>query len=1465
MYNHLFHPAVSAWFGEHFTNATQPQLDAWPTIKRGQHVLIAAPTGSGKTLAAFLAAIDNLVRESLTGGLRDETTVLYVSPLKALSNDIQKNLQEPLQGISEKLMQLHYPAHEIRTAVRTGDTPQAERTKMRNKPPHILVTTPESLFILLTSGSGRSMLSTVKTVIVDEIHALASNKRGTHLALSLERLHELTASAPVRIGLSATQKPLTAIAKFLIGNQSAKQLPLIKPPPCAIVDSGHVRERDLAIEVPRSPLEAVMSNEIWQELYDRLEHLIHEHKTTLIFVNTRRLAERAARFLAERLGEEVVTSHHGSLSKEHRLAAEQKLKHGQLKALVATASLELGIDIGDIDLVCQIGSPRSIAAFLQRVGRSGHRLGAIPKGRLFPLSRDDLLECAALLNAVRCEELDQIQVPPGHIDVLAQQIIAEVACREWQEDELFELVQRAHPYRQFSRDQFSRLIGMLVEGFASRRGRQSRYLHYDAVNKLLKARAGTKLTAVTNGGVIPDMFDYDVVLEPSGQAVGTLNEDFAFESLPGDIFQLGNTSYRILKIEQGKVRVEDAHGQPPNIPFWIGEGPGRSDVLSHYVSQLREGIDQQLKAGENIDHWLRGELGLHPAAASQLADYLTATRAALGCIPSQQTIVFERFFDEVGDQHLVVHSPYGSRINRAWGLGLRKRFCRQFNFELQAAALDDSIVLSLGSTHSFPLEDVIKFVNSKTIRDVVIQAMLAAPMFMTHWRWNATTALALRRNNAGKKIPATFQRMNAEDLMAVVFPDQLACQDNITGEREIPQHPLVDQTIEDCLHDVMDIDGLIALLKKIENGSVTIHCVDLNSPSPLAHEILTARPYAFLDDAPAEERRTLAVVARRFTDPESAAELASLDPNAIAQVRLEAWPAARNIEECHDALLLLGFMTDAEASGSNPANCVYSDYLTALSQSRRAALLSHDGHRVWCCAERLPQLQAVYPLAIWEPAIKPAGFNAQKSWLEEDALVELLRARLECCGPVKELDLVRTFAHQALTMQLALLKLETEGYAMQGYYSTKTHNPQPQNPDHKEWCERGLLARINRYTIRTLREEIKPVSAAEYMQFLFLWHGMGEVKPQGEEALLTAIRRLEGFPIPAAAWEADILPARVKSYFPMALDRLCSNGRITWMRHAKQKSSPSGETTSKAGLLRNTPVVLINRQHAAYWRPFVAGALENIVLSSSAQNVLAALEQHGASFFSDIVHATGLLEATAEEALAELSALGRVTSDNFVGLRALITPTNKRPGFNRPSRRRPAISATTRIDEAGRWSIIPHSQSDDDKQRSWLSTDEDTLHHIAMSLLKRYGVVFRKVLERESRLPPWRELLYAYRRMEARGEIRGGRFVDGFGGEQFALPDAVGLLRKQRNNPDYQAKIVISASDPLNLVGVILPGNRIPAQVGNRIIFTAGQAVAVQSGKNIEFLEKVDEKQQWEIQTVLVRRHTPSNLPYTQQ
>ncbi|MDB5973784.1 MAG: box helicase [Nevskia sp.] len=1419
-----FHPAVSGWLRNRFGQPTEVQTRTWQVTAQHRHALVTAPTGSGKTLAAFLSAINDLVMEGLAGGLSDEVHVLYVSPLKALSNDIEKNLQEPLAGIREQLIEQGCPDLDIRVAVRTGDTSTVERERMRRTPPHILVTTPESLFILLSSDSGRRMLKSTRSLIVDELHAVAGSKRGAHLMLTLERLHALCAKPPIRIGLSATVKPLEEMARFLIGDRDE---------PVEIIDAGHIRQRDLALELPRSPLTAVMANEVWGEIYDRLAELIRQHRTTLIFVNQRRLAERAARHLAERLGEEHVAAHHGSLSKEHRLRAEQRLKSGTLQVLVATSSLELGIDIGQIDLVCQLGTPSAVSALLQRVGRAGHSIGAIPKGRLFPLSLDDLLECTALLDAVRRGELDRIHVPEKPLDVLAQHIVAETGCQDWNLDELYQSLRTAAPYRELGLPEFEQVVQMLADGYTTRRGRRGAYLHYDGVNRILRARRGAKLTAVMNAGVIPDQFDYEVVLVPEGHRVGTLNEDFAFESLPGDIFQLGNTSYRIAKIETGKVYVEDAKGQPPTIPFWFGERPGRTDELCHAVSRLNRDAEGRLADGEEeCERWLREDLLLDAAAAKQLAEYLAISLAALGVLPNEDTIVFERFFDEVGDTHLVIHSPLGSRINKAWGLALRKRFCRKFNFELQASALEDSIVLSLGATHSFPLEEVKDYLKSATARQILIQALLDAPMFGTRWRWNASVALAVKRMQNGKRTPPQFQRSDAEDLLSVVFPDQLACAENLSGEREIPDHPLVKQTIDDCLHVTMDVDGLERLLKGIESGAVRVIARDLSSPSPLAYAILNARPFAFLDDGAAEERRTIAVRTQPLLDARSAADLGRLDMQAIEQVRAEAWPEIGSAEELHDALVVHGFLTRDELALAGDT------WLPALQQQQRVTSVSLGNRQpLWIAAERLHEFLALFPGLKTTPAIRAVS-TAQPN--AEEALREIVRSRMELLGPVTETQLAAPLALENDEVLAALYGLEAEGAVMRGGFTA---------PTAAEWCDRRLLARIHRYTRERKRAAVQPVAAAQFLRFLFRWHRLaGEERREGDEGLLIALRQLEGCALPAAAWEEDLLPARVQLYLPAMLDKLCAAGRVAWYRPATAQAGGE-ETKRKSGPVRGTPILLCERQALPHWQEAGNTFVEAPPLSPKAQATLDGLRSHGASFFSDLLHETGLIRTELELALGELVSNGLVTCDSFAGLRGLVTPAEKRNRLRRRLR-----GAEANVDEAGRWSLTRRPRPNTDTPGALA---EPHVEHIARVLLRRYGVVFRKLLEREDGLPPWRELFYVYRRMEARGEISGGRFVSGFSGEQFALNDAAALLRKVANTEAADEHVSISAADPLNLVGILTPGEKVPRLPGNRVLFENGVPVAVQTGGEVRYLKPLDAKAEWEIRNLLIRKQKP--------
>ncbi len=1439
-----FHPVVADWFKQHFTAPTPAQAQAWPAIRAGRHTLVAAPTGSGKTLAAFLCAIDALVHDSVAGKLDDVTSVVYVSPLKALSNDIDRNLSAPLDDIHASLERSGALFTPIRTAVRTGDTPPIARAAMRRRAPHILVTTPESLYILLTSDSGREMLGRVRTVIVDEIHALAGNKRGAHLSLSLERLAALNAQPPLRIGLSATQQPIDEVARFLVGADAIDSTNTAR---CAIIDEGHVRDRDLAIELPSIPLEAVLSGDAAADNYDRIAELIRQHRTTLVFVNTRRLAERVARALSERIGEESVTSHHGSMSKERRHAAEQRLKNGELKALVATASLELGIDIGDIDLVCQIGSTRSLSMLLQRVGRSGHAVGAVAKGRLFPQTRDQLVECAALLDMTRRGELDRVAICDTPLDVLAQQIVAEVSAGEWPLDALFDLCTRAYGFRNLTRSRFDQVVRMLAEGYSFARGQRGAYLHLDVINGLVRPRRGARLTAVTSGGAIPDNADYDVIAEPGGQFVGTVNEDFAIESLPGNIFQLGNTSWRVLKVDPAALRVADAAGEPPNMPFWLGEAPARTAELSAAVSRVRVTFAAKVDAApdaprEAVVPWLCGDIGLGRDAAEQLYEYLMSAYRALGAMPSQDTLVMERFFDESGGMQLVLHSPFGSAVNRAWGLALRKRFCRTFNFELQAAAIEDAIVISLGAVHSFPLEEVWRYLHPDTVRDVLTQAVLDVPMFNVRWRWTANLSLALPRFRGGRKVPPRLQRMNAEDLAALLFPEQLACAENLQGSREIPDHPLVEQTLKDCLNEAMDITTLERILRDILAGAKQLVQRDVTEPSPFAHEVLNANPYAFLDDAPLEERRTAAVQSRRWLDPDTAGDLGELDAVAIRRVREELANAPANADELHEALMLTGAMTERDALRIDEKIGAWFAELTAAG---RALALGDDVSvpRLWLATERHARFRRLWPDAPLAPAVnKQLAATLGPPLTADDALVMLLRAQLDCSGPESAGQLAAMFGLPEPAVVAALRTLENRGIVFHGRYTPGAVTD--------EWCDRRVLARIHRYTMRRLRAEIEAVPAAVYLRFLFDWQRVATgARMEGPQATLAVINQLAGFEAGAAAWESEILPARVRDYRGEYLDSLHTAGQAVWLR-LKHKRAGTGRA---GGPLKSTPIAIVPRGDLLDWLSMVAlpGPETETTLSATARHILGVLETRGAAFFDDLVERCGVLKSQCEQALGELAAAGCITADSFAALRVLLTP---------PSRRRPLHGARRRgvsvvgLDTAGRWDIVPRMRANAAVAND---SDSDEIDCVVRTLLDRYGVVFKRVVERETALPPWRYLLWALRRLEARGEVRGGRFVAGYSGEQFALPEALEALRKIRKAEPQPDVIVVNATDPLNLVGILTPGLRIPANSANRIAFVSGEAVAVRLGEEIRLLQACASDVECRVRTALIGRHGP--------
>jgi ATP-dependent Lhr-like helicase len=1335
-----FDPLVAEWFETRFGTPTEPQIAGWPEIAAGRDVLISAPTGSGKTLAAFLICLDRLVRAARANSLPDETQAVYVSPLKALSNDVHRNLETPLAEIAELAERHGVKLAPIRTMVRTGDTPAWERQRMGRHPPHILVTTPESLFILVTAAKSRQMLASVRTAIVDEIHAIADDKRGSHLALTLARLDAVTEGRIQKIGLSATVRPIDEVARFL-------------SPGASIIDTGHKRPMELSIEIPADELGAVATSEMWDDIYDRLARHILAERTTLVFVNTRRLSERVAHALTGRVGAGVVLPHHGSLSRTLRHDAEQRLKKGELKAVVATASLELGIDIGTVDLAIQLGSPRSIAVALQRAGRSGHWIGAKPRAIFFPTTRDELIECAALIHAIRRGDLERIEIPKNALDILAQQIVAEAACAAWNEDDLYRLVCKAWPYRDLARSDFDAVIEMLSDGIATSRGRSGALLHRDQVNHVVRGRRGARLAAITSGGAIPESAAYKVIAEPEGKTVGTLDEDFAVESLTGDVFLLGTQSWRIRHVGSGTVRVDDAHGAKPSIPFWLGEAPGRSAELSEAVSRVRATCYQNPRAPE----FLTTECGLDEAAAKQAIAYLAQGSAALGAMPTSTTVVAERFFDESGGTQLVLHAPFGARINRAWGLALRKRFCRTFNFELQAAATDNGIVISLSEQHSFPLEMAFEFVHTGTAEDVLRQALLDAPMFGARWRWNASRALTILRFRGGAKVPAPIQRMRADDLLASVFPDQVACAENLTGPIRIPDHPLVKETIDNCLHEAMDLDGLLRVLHGMEDGRIRCVAVENAAPSVFSHEILNANPYAYLDDAPLEERRARAVQLRGTLHTDISGGAGILDPAAIDQVASEVWPDPRDADELHDALLTMIAV---------PASEEWQAWYRELAAAGRAGTVTREGIDFWVATERRAAV---------------------------DDVLATVRGWMESLGPVTASALAARLGLARDDVQNALHALEAEGQAFQGHYR------QPA-PEEIEWCNRRVLARIHRLTLGKLRREIEPVTAAQFHQFLFRWqHAAPGAELHGSDGLLQIIRQLAGFEIAAPSWEADVFSRRVASYKPEYLDDLCLSGEVAWARLSPHPAL--NEEGRRVRPTRIAPIAFFPREYADWLanRALDLDATGN--LSHAGREVLEALRARGASFFADLVRASGRLASEVEDALWELTASGLVTADGFENLRALIDPRRRR-GEGRESKRRPRHAA-------GRWALVTPSVA-------LISPEERTKKH-AEQLLRRWGVLFRDLLARESVAPFWRELLPVLRRMEAQGEIRGGRFVSGFTGEQFALPEAIELLRAVRRGENAVVEDVASA-DPLNLAGIILPGPRVNTLLKERAL-----------------------------------------------
>jgi len=1392
-----FHPAVRAWFERRFpAGPTLPQAQGWAEIAAGQHTLIAAPTGSGKTLAAFLVCIDRVYRAYDAGAEPGAGPhVVYVSPLKALAVDIWQNLERPLAEIAATAAELGMTAPDIRVAVRTGDTAAAERAAMLKRPPDFLITTPESLYLLLTAERSRTMLRTVNTVIVDEIHAVAGNKRGSHLALTLERLQHVSDQPVQRIGLSATQRPVHAVARLLVG-AGADRSAADGSPRCSIVDSGHRRSLDLGLELPDDELGAVTTTEQMAEICDLIAGHVQEHRTTLVFVNTRRMAEQFAHQLGERLGDGQVAAHHGSLSKDRRQRVEARLRDGDLRALVATASLELGIDIGPVELVCQIGSPRSFATFLQRVGRSNHSRNGIPAGLLYPTTRDELVECAALMRGARSGRLDQLIIPVCPLDILAQQVVAECSAAEWSAGDLLALARGAAPFSGLTSADFEDVAELMSEGIRTGRGRRAAYLHRDQVSGQLRGRRGARLAALTSGGAIPELGDFRVLAEPDNVPVGTVNEDWAIESMAGDVFLLGTTSWRILRVEPGIVRVADAHGAPPSVPFWLGEAPGRTTELSEEVCAIRSAVAERLAAGGTAEatRWLTEECAIGDTAAEIIVAYLAAGLAQLGVLPTMDTIVLERFFDDAGGMQLVGHAPFGARLNRALGLALRKRFCVTFDFELQAAASDNAILLSLGPQHSFPLERVPKFLASGTVEEVVRQAVLTSPMFAARWRWNLNTSLAVLRMRGGRKNPPAIQRMEADDLMAAVFPTLAACQENVApGPLEIPDHLLVRQTLQDCLREAMDIDGLQGLVAGIEAGRVSVVVRDTTEPSVLAHEILNGRPFTFLDDAPLEERRSRAVPLRRGL-PVEPHELDALDPDAINRVAEQVRPDPRDEHELHDLLMNLIAMRPVDD---------WQPWFSVLVAGRRAVEVRTPAGVLWAPVERLPAVQALFPaspVVPGHPCPVPAGPPD-----EDAAAADLLRGHLEVRGPATVPALAATTGLSESLVIRALATLEAEGFAICGTFTgTGT----------TEYCSRRLLARIHLYTRQRRRREVEPVTARDFMRFLLRWQHVGAgTRREGRFGVLAVIEQLQGFEIATGAWEDSVLAARVEGYRREWLDELCLSGQACWGRLSVRDADPD-EAPRRGGMTpsRATPITLAIRDDLPWLLRAARGDLSPAEPAEGrTRDVLDALRQHGALFRPDLATLTGRLPYEVDEGLWDGVARGLVTADGFRAVRSLLrrgSPERYAPvrGLRR------GVRGTTGA--SGRWSLLPEPDPCPDR--------DELAEAVAEQLAARWGVVFRDIAARENLAVPWRDLLWAFRRMEARGTMRGGRFVNGFSGEQYAHPDAIDVLKSVRKQQRSGETIRISAADPLNLTGIVLPGPRVPAVGSNTVTYVDG-------------------------------------------
>jgi ATP-dependent helicase Lhr and Lhr-like helicase len=1489
-----FHPAVRAWFVERFGKPSPAQALGWPAIAGcdktpGHDVLLCAPTGSGKTLAAFMWAIDRLFREAERGQLGDRISVLYVSPLKALANDIRVNLEEPLTGIRAAAQRLAAggngrgkPAQdktkrllEVRAGLRTGDTTAGERSAMLRRPPHILVTTPESLFILLTSPRFRQSLGAVRHIIVDELHALAPNKRGAHLMVTLERLERMVrasgAPRPARIGLSATLNPIGRLAEFLAGaevdSNGARH-----PRPVKIVRADdRARKMDLRVIAPGPELGALATHQHWEAMYDAVAEMVRQHRTTLVFTLSRRWAERIALNLQKRLGNDAVMAHHGSLARAERLQAEQRLKRGELRALVATSSLELGIDVGAVDLVCQIDSPKSISAAIQRIGRSGHQLDATPKGRLFALTLDDLIECGAAVRAIRQGRLDEVEIPGGCLDVAAQQIVA-IAAEEDEigEADVMRLVRGAYNFAGLDRKTLTNLLEQLSAELPARIQGAAPKIFYDPIGARVRARRAARLAAITSGGTIPESGNLDVVIASEGRRIGDVEEDFAQESSRGDIFTLGSTPWRVLGISRNRFLVEPAPGMAPSLPFWQTEAAGRSPALSSETSALRVEIFRRIEQADGLAaaEFLAAECAMDESAARQAVDYIRRGQGALGAIPDDHTLVVERFFDGLGGTQIVIHAPFGMRVNRGLGLAIRKRLCQSFDFEIQASAIDDAVLLALNARHSFPLESLMAMLSPRTVRRVLEQALLAAPMFEVRLRHVATRALLVMRSARGRKVPAWIQRLRAQEISAAIFPQRDACLENRPAEVELPGHFIAAETMHECLTESADIERIERLLSAIERGAMRVVTVDAIAPSVFAHRILLAWDYSFLDDGERANRRSRTVSMNRamaedvFRTEDLSAMLAS---EAVQSVEAEVSGRAlsrraRDRDElcalirAHGALEI----TDAAERIAGDADAMVS----ALEREGRVvrARLVAGARELLIVAQDAALFRAAYPdVTVERSAGAPELPIEARTEVPEpgEAQREIVRRAMATSGPLEVSEIAERLRMTAAAVKNHLLALEAGGVVFRGHFTPRMGRVgAPQAPamasPPEQWCDRYNLEKIHRLTLSGLRAQIEPCADHEYAAFRLRWNHVGGAGIEADQAGVAAVlEQLSGVALAPELWERDVLPVRIPGYRPEWLDLLCLGGAVVWA--AVPGDEPAGEIPSRITFLRR------RRAGGGRLDGTAASAIAGEFSDEDERKVFLALAAGGAQYLDELAERAGLAERTALAALWRLAAAGRVSNDSFAPLRLLWSAPEAAtraisPGAaaNRRTRQDAAIRARLRSSVSGRWSALggsaaasaatdPPSAGAISGENSAALRERDLARDRAEALLRRHGIVSREMLALQGEHLAWHDISFALRRMEYAGTIRRGYFVRGLSGEQYALPEALEMLAVVRGlNPAREGPVAISAADPANPYGAMLPGCGIAREPGNVLVLRAGRVVLGLAGRAMLTFEAPD-------------------------